>query len=253
MLLGGCASPEPAENDPFARLNEVRVSPPPRRFLELEGQRRGSPRVESSLPPNTEGAPPTTARAETTPTPAETATRESDPIAISLSDDTARDDEGDPPVRMSEIEIESLVGEYLDRLRSRDAEDANAAYRELWEVSPQLIPRLLREVDSDEPTSIRDLRILVFAPVVHADDEGEVSYDIPGMRGVMIDDVAAGLAPNRRGSDVRLRRRRGFPLGAVVRAALLNRFRSPQYPPGDDSRDPRGWWRAYYEAVKRRG
>jgi hypothetical protein len=145
------------------------------------------------------------------------------------------------------------VEDYLDRLVSKDVEDAEEAFRELWEAPARLIPILLRHVEDERPTSLTTLTVIVFGSIAQQDANAEEwVYYVPGLGGVKFDDLASGRAARPGAFKVVLKRKSGFPRGAVVRAALLNRFRSPDYPRGDDRRDPAGWWYEYYAAVRDR-
>ena len=142
------------------------------------------------------------------------------------------------------------VSDILLRLRSTP-EEAGKAYREIWEAPRSLIPKLIPEVANPEPSALRELSVLVldkdFAQVDSKD--GTVAYDIPGMGKVKYDDIVVGKAP--RGLKVILRRHeKPFPVGSVVRAGLLNRFRSTEYPGGSDVSDPVGWWQRFYDRVR---
>jgi len=142
------------------------------------------------------------------------------------------------------------VSDLLNRLRSTP-EEAGKAYREIWEAPRGLIPKLIPEVANDQPSGLRELAVLVldrnFAQVDAKD--GTVAYDIPGMGKVKYDDIVVGKAP--RGLKVILRRlEQPFPVGAAIRAGLLNRFRSTDYPGGSDVSDPVGWWQRFYDRVR---
>jgi hypothetical protein len=142
------------------------------------------------------------------------------------------------------------VSDILLRLQSTP-EEAGKAYREIWEAPRGLIPKLIPEVANPEPSALRELAVLVldkdFAQVDSKD--GTVAYDIPGMGKVKYDDIVVGKAP--RGLKVILRRLdKPFPVGSVVRAGLLNRFRSTEYPGGSDVSDPVGWWQRFYDRVR---
>ncbi len=143
--------------------------------------------------------------------------------------------------------------DYLARLASKDVEEVEAAFRELWEAPRRLVPILLRHVEDDSATSLTTLTVIVFGNIAQQDvNADEWIYYIPGLGGVKFDDLASGRTQRPGAFKVVLKRRSGFQLGAVVRAALLNRFRSPDYPRGDDRRDPAGWWYEYYATVRDR-
>jgi hypothetical protein len=149
---------------------------------------------------------------------------------------------------------EEEVKEYLKRLSS-SREEANEAFRELWEVPRALIPRLILEVTNTSPSALTELKILVLEKRGVArlgEVEGEIHYVIPGMCNFEVDEVAAGPAKSGKGLKVVLRNRKGFSLGVVVRAALMNRFRSSEHPGGDDRIDCLGWWQSFYDRMASR-
>ncbi|MBI4606838.1 MAG: hypothetical protein HY721_33145 [Planctomycetes bacterium] len=166
---------------------------------------------------------------------------------------------------------------YIARLESLDPEDAEEAFRELWEAPRAIIPGLILEVENPAPSTFTELKVLVidkehFArlrsiglaptgePIAHEDSTGRFVYDIPGMGSLDYEEIATGPARGGTGLRVVLRRRAvelgepvpTFPVGAVVRAALVNRFRSSDYPPGDHRTDLVRWWQAFYERARPR-
>ena len=95
------------------------------------------------------------------------------------------------------------------------------------------------------------LQVIVFGNVAQADPTtDEWVYYVPGLAGVKVDDLATGKTRRPGAFKVVLKRHSGFPVGVVVRAALLNRFRSPDYATGDGRTDPGGWWYKYYRNVR---
>jgi len=145
---------------------------------------------------------------------------------------------------------------FVERLR-RSPEDAEAAMRELWEVEARWIPDLILEVDNPQPSKVRELKVLVvdrdsFARKnVGLDARGEnFTYWIPGMGELEYDSIAVG--PARSGKSLKIVLKRSatsapFSVGMAVRAALLNRFASSDYP---SRADLLGWWQEYYERVR---
>ena len=144
-----------------------------------------------------------------------------------------------------------MVDGYLRRLRSPTEKEA--AFRELSSVDVALIPDLIEEVENPLPSQMYVLDLLVLHDNIsrYSEKEKRFYYYLKGMGRIMFDDIAIGTTRwDRRGRKVRLRNfESGFPLGVVLRAGLLNRFRSRRYPAFDD-RDLRNWWRGYYERVK---
>ena len=65
--------------------------------------------------------------------------------------------------------------------------------------------------------------------------------------------MSYGIAKNRKYYVV-LEKYGGFPVGIVVRAALMNRFRSAKHPDWSDDDPSPGkliaWWRTFHDKVK---
>lgn len=161
------------------------------------------------------------------------------------------DEEEIPP--LTPEEIHERVSEILERLAGADVTDAAAAYRRLWEVRADLIPSLILETTGKRRTSLREIAVLVLDTkrFVRLDEKRQMLvYAIPGMGDYRYEELAAGRALSGRAAKVVLRDRDGFPVGVVIRAALVNRFRSLDYPSGGDQPDLVGWWRRYYERRK---
>ena len=80
---------------------------------------------------------------------------------------------------------------------------------------------------------------------------GRHYYFVRGMGRLSFDDISLGQVRGVSGAmRVRYRNyRSGFTAGVVLRAALLNRFRSRDFPRYDDT-DIRSWWRAFYLNVR---
>ena len=151
--------------------------------------------------------------------------------------------------------LSPAVREIVETLQQPNASAAGEAYWKLAEIEARHIPELISLVRSTEKTSLTELRILV----MDAEFQGFLASRIPGM-GLMERPesgwkgydgrLACGLAPNGKGIDTRMKKTAGFALGVVVRAALLNRFRSSRFPRGiDHTRELESWWWAYYDNV----
>ncbi len=160
-------------------------------------------------------------------------------------------DTGSEPVEPDAEPRQLSVDDWLDRLLVAEVEEAQEAYRQLWEVRPGLVPALMQRIEDRRRTRLTELQIICFQPVGQFDQANDrVVYYVPGLAGARFDDVAGRFVELRKAYRVVLKRKDGFPLGVVVRAALLNRFRSPKYPRHiDDAKDLAGWWRAYYRAA----
>lgn len=127
---------------------------------------------------------------------------------------------------------------------------ARKAYVELWGVGKEQIPELIRQVDSKQQTRLIELDLLVLQKGFARYDEKEKRwyYWIKGMGNFEIDDIAMSKIPGRKGSvRVRMKKFGGFPLGVVLRAGLLNRFRSTRFPGVDDRKYLSRWWKLFYQ------
>lgn len=161
-----------------------------------------------------------------------------------------------PPVRR-----ESSKERIRERIRGLQSTSQGAlqTLRELWEVEAELIPELILELENPAPTQVFELKILILDKELFAkknvglDAKGQVFvYEIPGMGTLAYDDIATGPA---RGNGVKVIVKRfkssaPFTVGEALRAALLNRFRSSNYPPADHRSNLIGWWQRYYEQVR---
>ena len=126
---------------------------------------------------------------------------------------------------------------------------ARKAYMALWKVDKEQLPALLTQVASKTPTNIRELDVLVLQKDFARYDEKEQRwfYWIKGMGNFELDDIAMSkVARPRDAVRVRLKKFRGFPLGVVLRAGLLNRFRSTRFPGINDRKFLSQWWNLYY-------
>ncbi|HLU46677.1 MAG TPA: hypothetical protein VK116_01290 [Planctomycetota bacterium] len=145
---------------------------------------------------------------------------------------------------------DASVDDLLRRLRSGPPEDEEA-FREIARAPKRLLPELIRHVSSKEPTRFYEIHALALHDDVVRRDESDdrLYYFVKGMGRFYFDDVAAGLVFGGRGTRVEFRSFRDpFPLGVVLRAALLYRFKSEAYPDfADEERDIARWWRTYYE------
>ena len=126
---------------------------------------------------------------------------------------------------------------------------ARKAYIALWKVDKEQLPALIVQVASKTPTNIRELDVLVLQKDFARYDEKEQRwfYWIKGMGNFELDDIAMSKVARPRGAvRVRLKKFKGFPLGVVLRAGLLNRFRSTRFPGIDDRKFLGQWWKLYY-------
>jgi hypothetical protein len=189
-----------------------------------------------------------------------------DPDALTADDKFPGDASADeltpdrkPRDRKLSPELETIVAGFME-----DRKAADAAFRWLCFIDPDLIPECLDLVTSNEPTRLERIRVIVRDKKFVEHGKFFLVSDIPGM-GLMeeFDDDGQPTSLNytkksyntdRRGKGyiVVVDNLYGFPLGVVVRAALLNRIQSRRFPTGiDHRRHLRSWWRSYYRNVKR--
>lgn len=130
-------------------------------------------------------------------------------------------------------------------------EAAEAAYRELWELSPAVIPKLLLEVENRSPTPLRQLDVLILQKDFHRydPDTERFHYHVLGLgrSGAEFDDIALGKTKREGAVRARLRKFGSFELGVVIRAGLLNRLRSARFPSFADQPGLVRWWQEYYK------
>lgn len=178
-------------------------------------------------------------------------------VAVDSSEDP-RDSRNDGPAGEAQAQddervrneiLKARVARLIRRLQSNPTE-AGQAFRELWEVKRELIPALVREVENATPSALRELQILVVDTARFAEvdpsEEHVLTYRIPGMGDCAYDDIAAGPVP--KGYRVKLTRYARFPVGVVIRAGLINRFRSKDYPRRPDDHLV-VWWMDFYRRV----
>ncbi|HVR76437.1 MAG TPA: hypothetical protein VMT52_19060 [Planctomycetota bacterium] len=253
LLAGSCSGP-PAPGarprNPERRLEAAPRTPPPR---PVETARDASKELASARAPasgSTVVKPPGATPERSIPAPR--AAPPETPVVRAPPVEPA-------PVRRAE-EIAGDVARFLERLRAAP-DEAAGAFRELWTIEASWIPALIREVRNPDPSGLSELQILITDRAhfeqgnLGVDVKGDgVVYDVPGMGVVEYDDIAFGPTKSGKGLRVVIRNFRGkrFTVGVVLRAALLNRFRSNDYPGGDHRLDPLGWWQNFYERVRAR-
>ena len=150
-----------------------------------------------------------------------------------------------PEARKSSAEKTRLMLEYL----TGPAPKAQKAYKVLWGIDKKQIPSLVAHVGDNALTKIRELDLLVLQHDFARYDEKSRRwfYLIKGMGSFEIDDLAMNKVTRPKGAvRVRLKSFKGFPLGVVLRAGLLNRFRSTRFPGIDDRKFIGQWWQMYY-------
>ncbi len=150
-----------------------------------------------------------------------------------------------PEAQKSSAEKTRLMLEYL----TGPAPRAQKAYKVLWGVDKKQIPSLVAHVGDNVPTKIRELDLLVLQHDFARFDEKSRRwfYLIKGMGSFEIDDIAMNKVARPKGAvRVRLKNFKGFPLGVVLRAGLLNRFRSTRFPGLDDRKFIVQWWQLFY-------
>lgn len=161
------------------------------------------------------------------------------------SEGPTKEEERAAIARMSPAERTQLLLEYL----TGPVDKAQRAYKVLWSVDKSQIPSLVVAVDNKTPTKLHELDLLVLQEDFARYDEKNKRwfYLIKGMGSFEIDDIAMSKVSRPKGAvRVRLKRFKGFPLGVVLRAGLLNRFRSTRFPGIDDRKFIGQWWQMYY-------
>jgi len=159
------------------------------------------------------------------------------------------------------------VAQILADLQDRDK--ADAASRRLWSVPKAIIPLLIEEVENPAPSQVEQIKILVVDPEFVGDSKLFLASRLRGL-GKMeeVEQVAKndlrivsqeytkmsyGITPNKKHYQVLIDKYGGFSVGIVIRAGLMNRFRSARYPALDDDDTRPGalieWWRQYYKRV----
>lgn len=150
-----------------------------------------------------------------------------------------------PEVQKTSAEKTRLMLEHL----TGPAPKAQKAYKVLWGVDKKQIPSLVAHVGDNVRTKIRELDLLVLQHDFARYDEKSQRwfYLIKGMGNFVIDDIAMNKVTRPKGAvRVRLKNFKGFPLGVVLRAGLLNRFRSTRFPGLDDRKFIVQWWQLFY-------
>jgi hypothetical protein len=148
------------------------------------------------------------------------------------------------------------VARLIERLRSGPPENEEA-FLEIARVDARLIPELIPWTESKASTKFYRMEtVALHDRIVRADEkDGTLYYFVKGMGRFFFDDVATGAVRGRPGA-TRIEYRAyesAFPLGVVIRAALLRRFASSKYPASsDDEERIADWWREYYELSKLR-
>ena len=136
-------------------------------------------------------------------------------------------------------------------LKARSRKDAEDAYRKLWKVPNSLVQPLILEVTNTEKSNLTELSILVTDTrsfLRRDESSGEFLYFIPGMGDCAYSDIS--VKDVRNGIKVVIKKFDRFSLGVVVRAGLVNRFRSPNHPPGHDKMGLVEWWQLFHGRVR---
>ncbi len=240
-FLAGCAiDPEPAGEPPDSKRPRDWTSP-------YENSRSSILSGEKSLQPVD------SRRDSTIPRTAE----RTSPVRTSPS----RNPEKNPaPARSPAQEVDALIGAL------QDPRTAQAAFRRIWEVPKRLIPELILHVEDSERSRVDRIQVLILDKAFVGEGKLFLANNVHGL-GKMEEIEKVGENDYRFVSKnytkmsiglTRSKKRRlvmdkfdGFPVGVVVRAGLINRFRSTRFPAFTDD-DPRPgrlirWWQAFYE------
>lgn len=198
----------------------------------------------------------------------ESAARDFATIPESLIAPAGADGEEAPRPAVPLDKLSRDVQALLGALKGEDPKAADDAFWKLVEVREDRIPELISQVESTERTRITLLKILVLdlefkgfmaskipgmGRMEEFDDEGRLVWQGYSDRlacGELREPAPKGKEGRIKGYKVQMKHWGGFPLGVVVRAGLINRFRSRSYPSGiDHTRDLIGWWKAYHQRV----
>lgn len=186
------------------------------------------------------------------------------PAPAPVSSGRRRASESAPPPERRPVT--PTVRGVLERLADKDKTVSMKTFWKLTEIDEEFIPELIDHVEDDRLSSVTEVAILVKYDRTRF--RGQLVSRIPGM-GRMEEyekdgenlrvygreyDRGIRVGTTRNGLKVRIEKEGGFPLGVVVRAALINRFRSVNYPRRvDHLEDLNGWWWAYYRRLLRSG
>jgi hypothetical protein len=162
-----------------------------------------------------------------------------------------------------------VIDALLQDLQDSDKRRVEAAFWRLAEIPKEFIPALIAEVEGKEMTKLDRIQILILDKDLIVPGEPFLVTRVHGlgrMETVRIETgekktvakeytkVAYGLTKSKKNYRLAVDRKDGFPLGVVIRAGLINRFRSTDYPSLDDDDPTPGrliaWWRAFYARVK---
>ncbi len=159
------------------------------------------------------------------------------------------------------------VAQVLEDLQDRDK--ADAAFRRLWTAPKSLIPLLIEEVENPAPSQVEQIQVLVVDPEFVGKAKLFLATRLRGLGKMEEVEEAAkddwriisqeytkmsyGITQSKKHYRVLIEKYGGFKLGVVIRAGLMNRFRSTRYPTLDDDAPRPGalieWWRQYYKRV----
>ncbi len=147
-----------------------------------------------------------------------------------------------------------------------DPEQGEEAFRKIWEAPRAWIPELIRHVEDRKASRVERIQMLIVDPDFVGDSKQFLANRIHGLgRMEVVEEVekgdlrvvsqeytkmSYGLARNKKGYRLVMDKFGGFPVGVVIRAGLINRFRGARSPEsGDDDPAPgklTEWWREYF-------
>jgi hypothetical protein len=147
----------------------------------------------------------------------------------------------------------------------KDPRKAQAAFWHIAEVPKPVIPYLVEEVENPALSGVERVRILVVEPDFVGEGKDFLANRIHGLGQMeIVEEIAPGdfrvtsraytkhaygIAPNKKYM-LELEKFGGFPVGVVVRAGLVNRFKSTRYPRSTDDDPTPGklieWWKQFY-------
>jgi len=175
-----------------------------------------------------------------------------------------------PPAERSGGAPGKIVEALLADLNSEDPRRPEAAFWRLAEIGKEFIPELISAVERTDKTKLSRLTVLVMDSEFIGDGKLFLASRIQGLgrmevlegegddlhiRSKEYTDISYGITKNKRYKVV-IDRADGFPLGIVIRAGLINRFRTSRHPTMTDDDPASGkliaWWRAFYAQERER-
>src|SRR5262245_45678653 len=146
----------------------------------------------------------------------------------------------------------------------KDPDRADEAFRRIWSVPRSMIPELIQAVEDPALTQVERIQVLILDPDFVEHGKGFLANRIHGLGPMevvkegepgdlhVVSQAYTKMSYGIAGKHYRvvLDKFGGFPVGVVVRAGLINRFRSTRYPAATDDDPAPGkliaWWQEFY-------